>query len=364
MEKEQEIIEFFNKCKENKQKLLNQKNSIINKLLRLLKATFIPQDQFLQKKEEWNTKREETPDEKNRRECEEMLEEIREKKNLLQQMRFNVASDKLQLQREKDEFVAFMNEMKKERNTFSMKKEFDKLASTCVKTNDFKSEKDVIKNQLQSVHSNMKQVASVIDLIQNNYTQLSDQINLMLRYEYTQRSLHFNLTPEERYQLEEWTGLRCSQIVFDSYNNPWNRTYCSLNDCIIGRSQLLFLIEEDDGEKFGYYFNTEVYRRFKQWIRTDRYTFQFNLNAKGNMHHPMKYEIYNLETGGISLFRDSESDLIWLGNITLFKHEFYDNSYCIQNDKFNYHGINDALRGISGRDNTFHIKRLLVIQME
>ena len=78
----------------------------------------------------------------------------------------------------------------------------------------------------------------------------------------------------------------------------------------------------------------------------------------------MKYEIYNLETGGISLFWDSESDLIWLGNITLFKHEFYDNSYCIQNDKFNYHGINDALRGISGRDNTFHIKRLLVIQME
>ena len=83
---ENNIIEFFETCKQNKLKLLDQKNDIINKLLRIKKQT-LSKEEYVNLKEFWNEKREETKDEKNRRECEEMLEEMTEKEHYIEQIK-------------------------------------------------------------------------------------------------------------------------------------------------------------------------------------------------------------------------------------------------------------------------------------
>ena len=71
---------FLKNVKKNHQKLIDKKNKIINKLLRLKRNDKnILKEEYLNVREEWNKRREETKDERNRRECEEMLEEMRER---------------------------------------------------------------------------------------------------------------------------------------------------------------------------------------------------------------------------------------------------------------------------------------------
>ena len=82
LEKKNQVLEFFETCQQNKTKLIKQKNLIIDKLLRIKKNNS-SKEEYLDYREDWNKKREETPDEKNRRECEEMLDEIKEEKKFV-----------------------------------------------------------------------------------------------------------------------------------------------------------------------------------------------------------------------------------------------------------------------------------------
>ena len=85
IEQQEEINKFFEKCKQNKIQLIDRKNEIINKLLRIKKNDKnVSKEEYLNLREFWNKKREETKDEKNRRECEEMLEEIKEEKKTVE----------------------------------------------------------------------------------------------------------------------------------------------------------------------------------------------------------------------------------------------------------------------------------------
>ena len=69
IEKKDELNLFIEKCQENKMKLIEQKNELINKLLRIKKNNST-KEEYLNLREFWNKKREETIDERNRRECE------------------------------------------------------------------------------------------------------------------------------------------------------------------------------------------------------------------------------------------------------------------------------------------------------
>ena len=69
IEKENEINQFFDKCKENKTKIIEMKNELINKLLRIQKNNpNVRKQQYLNCREEWNKRRDETKDERNIRE--------------------------------------------------------------------------------------------------------------------------------------------------------------------------------------------------------------------------------------------------------------------------------------------------------
>ena len=46
------------------------------------------------------------------------------------------------------------------------------------------------------------------------------------------------INEKEQKQLEEWTGLECSDIVFDSNVDNWAEGTSEFNDRIIGKKQL------------------------------------------------------------------------------------------------------------------------------
>ena len=160
------------------------------------------------------------------------------------------------------------------------------------------------------------------------------------------------------------------QVVFDSDIDNWSRDTSVFNERIIGKKQLVFLIEEEeDGEIFGYYLNTKIVKKYG-WQKTDSKTFQFNLQSKNNrLKQPMKFEIKDLKWGGIWMYEKSDSRLINFGDIDLKKENDKNKSYCCENKyKFDYHGIENALCGKTNtwrnNGNNFTLKRILVIQMK
>ena len=128
------------------------------------------------------------------------------------------------------------------------------------------------------------------------------------------------------------------------------------------------LSEDEKGEKFGYYLNTEIVEEY--WkvgsppLETDNKSFEFNLQSNGRLEKPMKFEIKELKEGGYKLFKPSDNRLISLGDIALNKANRKNQSKCSQNEEyFDYHRIENALYGKTKYEN-FTSKRILVIQMK
>ena len=68
-----------------------------------------------------------------------------------------------------------------------------------------------------------------------------------------QRKLQSMMLDEnEKNQLEQWTNKKCGEVIFDSDKDNWSKDTSVFNERIIGKKQLVFLIEDSEGEKFGY----------------------------------------------------------------------------------------------------------------
>ena len=136
----------------------------------------------------------------------------------------------------------------------------------------------------------------------------------------------------------------------------------------MGRNHLVFLIEDDNDELFGFYFNKQISLNAK-YSESDDKSLYFILNSK-RKSSSLKF---NLRTNnclyGIHLFSKHSDKLIRLGDISLFKEDFKEKSYCRGingSHDGNYYGINDGLCGIDQRNNGllfFIPKRIFVIQM-
>ena len=184
-------------------------------------------------------------------------------------------------------------------------------------------------------------------------------------------------------QLEEWTGLKCNEIIFDTNIDKWDTRDRIIFNKTILKDQLIFMIEDEDGEIFGYYLNTEILnnRCFGASNIADDKSFHFNLQSKNNrLGKPMKFEIKNLKRGGVTTFqtqspRVSHKLFFKAGDIFFCPKYFKDKSFCEQNeDRFNYHGIDKALCGkgkvsdspkdCMTEEECFNPKSLLIIQMK
>ena len=170
-------------------------------------------------------------------------------------------------------------------------------------------------------------------------------------------------------KIEEWSGLRCKEAIFDSYVDSWNVGTSVLDKRIVGKKHLAFLIEDINGEKFGYYLNTKVEKEYGFPVKkTDNKSFHFNLESNNRLKQPMKFEIKNPKYAGIVLWHSSNDCLITLGDIELCKENWKNKSFCYQfDDYFNYNGIKKALCGKTGSFeknlNPFTPKRIVTLQM-
>ena len=171
---------------------------------------------------------------------------------------------------------------------------------------------------------------------------------------------------------DEWTGLQCKEVIFDSEIDNWAIETSTLNNRICGKKQLIFMIQDTDCEIFGYYLSCEINQTFNSnstyYISNDQ-TFEFNIQTKNKrLKQPIKFGIEKrCEKTGYVLFNDFQMELITLGDIHLFKQNFASRSYCENNQHlWKYEGEN-MLCGKSmntvGKGNYFIPKRIIIIQM-
>ena len=135
--------------------------------------------------------------------------------------------------------------------------------------------------------------------------------------------------------------MKLRNIIFNSDEDYWNNT-STLNEIIIGKKQLVFLIEDDNGERFGYYSNNSLQEIYLSLQQADNKSFHFNLNSNGRLSKPMKFEIKNLKRG-YYYYPTHISKLIDIGDITLHKHNWKQKSTWLpQSDYFMYHELQNS----------------------
>ena len=185
----------------------------------------------------------------------------------------------------------------------------------------------------------------------------------------------FNMNDEQISEIQIWTGLTCGNVLLNFTKNDWPEEIDEILPHLIGKKQLLFVIEDENcDEKFGYYLNTTITEKSNQSLQeTDKQSFHFNIQSK-RLRYPVKFEIKETYWGGI-VFGNSIYSLVQLGDIHLMKDSLREHSYCEKqqtNDAFDYHSISDALCGKTDHENEkwgfegnfFAPKRLTIIQMQ
>ena len=335
LDQEQTIMKFFSECKQNQQKFLEYRNELINLIVERSKQICTSKEEFYKLRIQWNDKRIESPDVKNRRESEELLEEIKEQRKCIAEM----------IQEQKNNFDNYMN-------ISQIRKEEIYNLSEMVQ-----SEKHQFEEFLKGLQKQREEMS-----FENEFKELSSEFVRIDNIHEVLSETKYNLTQFEMKQIEEWTGLKCEDVLFDSNKDYWSQETSVFNERIFGRHQLLFLIEDEDGEKFGYYLNSQLGEKCGKLMPVDNKTFHFNIKSNGRLDKPMKFEIKERKDG-CGLCDDTNVALIVIGNIVLGKDNNRRMSYCDENEKFNYHGIEHALCG-KKNPQKFIPKRIVVLQMK
>ena len=229
-------------------------------------------------------------------------------------------------------------------------------------------------------HNLIEIVEKIIDSMQNEEIRKLEKEKHQIEMKYSQMKASYHLenennenknfqneikqimTENEMKQIHIWTNLECREIVFDSQKDNWSIGSSSFNQKIKGKKQLLFLIENTNQEKFGYFLNTNVFGNNNQWIQTDKKSFEFNLKSNGRLEIPLQFEIINTIEGGYKLMNKNDEILIQIGSICLYKANKSNKSHCNNMNYFDYYGIEKALSG-NIYPQTFTPKQFFVIQM-
>ena len=173
-----------------------------------------------------------------------------------------------------------------------------------------------------------------------------------------------NLNDEEINQLEEWTNKKCEEVIFDSdidgYPTMGSTTF---TDRINGKGMLIFLIEDEKGQKFGGYINAIIDTK-KYTTDYDSFIFFLKSNEFDGMN---KFEMN--PNWASNAFNTCWHIPSWLfgfggnGGHTIFVHREGEKSQSgLYHDvnRYNYHGIIPE-----NKNSTIHFipKRIVVIQM-
>ena len=127
---------------------------------------------------------------------------------------------------------------------------------------------------------------------------------------------HYNLIYCEKKQLEKWTHLQCSEVLFDSNVDNWSIGTSVFHSRIWRKKQITILIETDDGIKFGCYIDAtidnwrrEVARNNVKGVYDDKaflFTFKDNNPKKVCLKSSNRNDVF-------FLYKPEENRLFWVG---------------------------------------------------
>ena len=175
--------------------------------------------------------------------------------------------------------------------------------------------------------------------------------------------LYQYLSKNEIKQLNEWTNMECNEILFDSDVDDWSKDTSVFDKKVFKQEQLIFLIEDEDGQKFGFYLDGMI-MSYNRDLPGDDNSFCFNLQSNGRLDRPMKFEVLKskiFKTNVYHLYPNVDKNLIRIGDIYLYKKNWKNQSFC-QQDCFDYHNIEKAISGKCEME-CINPKRILVIQL-
>ena len=159
-------------------------------------------------------------------------------------------------------------------------------------------------------------------------------------------------------QLEKWTELSLGDIVFDSEIDNWNQNSSMFDRRIIGKCQLLFLIEDTEGKLYGSFIYSQIKNECNNEIDTDSYSFLFSLRSNKETFNPKKMnDIYHY-----ILFDKNSKYLINFNQELIIGKENHSNEseWFTHKRKYNF----KKKRGANESFGSFIPKRITVIQME
>jgi hypothetical protein len=177
-----------------------------------------------------------------------------------------------------------------------------------------------------------------------------------------------NLTEKEQQQLESWTSKKCTEIVFDTNRDGYPKDNTNTFEMKVkNRSNLMFIVEDTNGNKFGGYLNTKIDHVDGDYYN-DSNAFVFTLKSPGRNLGMRKFGISN-SSYAFYLYNQSSSYLFLFGygyDISIQKENNKTLSYCCQSSdrSYNYEGIDNALIPNANNQQKFTPQRITVIQMK
>ena len=176
---------------------------------------------------------------------------------------------------------------------------------------------------------------------------------------------------QRKKQIEELIGMKCIDIVFNSDIDDWNQETSLFNNRIFEKQQLVFLIEDEEENIFGYYLHSKVLVDYDydqscyKYTKTDSKTFTFHLH----LTNKSLIKLMNIEPNyegnhSFEFYHDESVCLIRLGGIVLYKENRKEESYCgICEDKIDENS-KECFEQNEKNWIQFTPKRIIVIQMK
>ena len=156
-------------------------------------------------------------------------------------------------------------------------------------------------------------------------------------------------------KLQEWTGKRFTNVLFDSKNGIWSQGYSQFHNTILGDRHLIIAIVDINGNMFVGYVSGNI---TQQNHCGDQSTFLFKLPSEKNKYM-CRYLLRDGIDGNVFYIYNDEADVLFtLGDITVGK-KGCNNSNRFIAEKFDYMNQNFLPNG----DIEFQVDRIVVAEM-
>ena len=179
-----------------------------------------------------------------------------------------------------------------------------------------------------------------------------------------------NNKPKYIEQVEELFNLSFSHVVFSSDNCEWSERESTFDNHLKNKSQLVFLIEDENDNVFGAYVNS-VMRFDQNNSNSIEYIYDmdaslFTLQSNGRYSKPTRFDIPGKNSFyAVQLYDKYDNILISFGgkcgDIVIYKKGRIHRCFCNQTSYI--YASSNSLTGSEGENSPFTLKRIQVFKM-